>query len=139
PRARRPGAAAAGPARAASRRPRRPLRRARGPAAGGRPAAGRAAAGPRAAQHGPLRSGAAPRSAGGLAFLSSVRTGVRGDLFRKGFWMSNLKFAGHVGLLLAGVWLLLFGVLLAFPAVQFANWNVVLGLLAFLTGVLVVV
>ena len=57
----------------------------------------------------------------------------------KGVLGMNLKIAGNVGLLLAGVWLLLFGVLLAFPAVQFSNWNVVVGLMGFLTGVLVVV
>lgn len=50
-----------------------------------------------------------------------------------------IKLTKNIGLLLAGVWLLVYGVLLAFPAVQFANWNIVLGLLAFVTGVLVVV
>lgn len=53
--------------------------------------------------------------------------------------MSTIKMTRNLGLLLAGVWLLVYGVLLAFPSVQFANWNVVLGLLAFVTGVLVVV
>jgi uncharacterized membrane protein HdeD (DUF308 family) len=53
--------------------------------------------------------------------------------------MSLIKLSKNLGLLFAGVWLLAFGVLFAFPAVQFANWNVVLGLLAFVTGVLVVV
>jgi hypothetical protein len=53
--------------------------------------------------------------------------------------MSLIKLSKNLGLLFAGVWLLIYGVLLAFPAVQFSNWNVVLGLLGFLTGVLVVV
>jgi uncharacterized membrane protein HdeD (DUF308 family) len=53
--------------------------------------------------------------------------------------MTTIKVTKNIGLLLAGVWLLLYGVLLAFPAVQFSNWNIVLGLLAFVTGVLVVV
>lgn len=53
--------------------------------------------------------------------------------------MSSIKLTRNLGLLLAGVWLLLYGLLLAFPSVQFANWNVVMGLLAFVTGVLVVV
>ncbi len=53
--------------------------------------------------------------------------------------MTTIKVTKNIGLLLAGVWLLVYGVLLAFPAVQFTNWNVVLGLLAFVTGVLVVV
>ena len=53
--------------------------------------------------------------------------------------MTTIKGLGKtIGLWLAGVWLLVFGVLLASPAVQFANWNVVLGLLAVVTGVLVV-
>jgi len=50
-----------------------------------------------------------------------------------------IKLTKNIGLLLSGVWLLVYGVLLAFPAVQFANWNIVLGLLAFVTGVVVVV
>ena len=53
--------------------------------------------------------------------------------------MSSIKLSKNLGLLLAGVWLLLYGLLLAFPSVQFANSNVVMGLLAFVTGVLVVV
>jgi len=53
--------------------------------------------------------------------------------------MSTIKLSKNLGLLLAGVWLLIYGLLLAFPSVQFANWNVVMGLLAFVTGVLVVV
>jgi hypothetical protein len=53
--------------------------------------------------------------------------------------MSPIKLSKNLGLLLAGVWLLIYGLLLAFPGVQFANWNVVMGLLAFVTGVLVVI
>jgi len=53
--------------------------------------------------------------------------------------MTTIKLTRNIGLLLAGVWLLVYGVLLAFPGVQFANWNIVLGLLAFVTGVLIVV
>ena len=53
--------------------------------------------------------------------------------------MSPIKLSKNIGLLLAGVWLLIYGLLLAFPGVQFANWNVVMGLLAFVTGVLVVI
>ena len=48
-----------------------------------------------------------------------------------------IRLTKNIGLLLAGVWLLVFGILLAFPVVQFTNWNVVLGLLAFVTGVVV--
>ena len=53
--------------------------------------------------------------------------------------MTTIRLTRNLGLMLAGVWLLVYGVLLAFPAVQFANWNVALGLLAFVTGVLIVV
>jgi uncharacterized membrane protein HdeD (DUF308 family) len=53
--------------------------------------------------------------------------------------MTTIRLTRNIGLLLAGVWLLVFGVLLAFPAVQFPNWNIVLGLMAFVTGVLIVV
>jgi len=53
--------------------------------------------------------------------------------------MTTIKLTRNIGLLLAGVWLLVYGVLLAFPGVQFTNWNIVLGLLAFVTGVLIVV
>ena len=53
--------------------------------------------------------------------------------------MTTIRLTRNLGLLLAGVWLILYGVLLAFPAVQFANSNIVMGLLAFVTGVLIVV
>ena len=53
--------------------------------------------------------------------------------------MTTIRLTRNIGLLLAGVWLIVYGVLLAFPAVQFANSNIVLGLLGFVTGVLVVV
>ena len=53
--------------------------------------------------------------------------------------MSPIKLSKNLGLLLAGVWLLIYGLILAFPGVQFANWNVVMGMLAFVTGVLVVI
>ena len=53
--------------------------------------------------------------------------------------MTTIKLTRNIGLLLVGVWLLVYGVLLAFPGVQFTNWNIVLGLLAFVTGVLIVV
>ena len=53
--------------------------------------------------------------------------------------MTTIRLTRNIGLLLAGVWLLVYGVLLTFPGVQFTNWNIVLGLLAFVTGVLIVV
>jgi hypothetical protein len=52
--------------------------------------------------------------------------------------MPTIKITKNLGLMLAGVWLLLWGVIHTF-SVNFPSSNVVLGIIALIAGVLVVI
>jgi hypothetical protein len=52
--------------------------------------------------------------------------------------MATIRFSKNIGLLLTGVWLLLWGEFSIF-SITFANYNVIMGILALLAGVLVVI